>query len=230
MINLSLNELKLIAQSRNISDYESKSKKDLIKALCEPKPKSKPKIRINKKQLKEIRKDLYELRHKSSKKEIDRYRKAFYDIKNYKHFSISEIKKVRKNLNKSKKSLVFIKLHGDVDSVDYDDLDYADDDDLADGAEYRRIGSIRRLFRSHRDYYKPIRTDDSFGGRRNNYIEYTSRRDRYEYLSPERHLDKIRSYLRDLINDHKPTTELNSNNDESGEWKFQLVMQKLYFC
>ena len=32
MINLSLNELKLIAQYRNISDYENKSKEDLIKS------------------------------------------------------------------------------------------------------------------------------------------------------------------------------------------------------
>ena len=38
MINLSLNELKLIAQIRNISDYENKSKEDLIKVLSEPKP------------------------------------------------------------------------------------------------------------------------------------------------------------------------------------------------
>ena len=37
MINLSFDELKLIAQSRNISDYENKSKEDLIKALSEPK-------------------------------------------------------------------------------------------------------------------------------------------------------------------------------------------------
>ena len=40
MINLSLNELKLRAQMRNISDYENKSKKDLIKALSKPKPKA----------------------------------------------------------------------------------------------------------------------------------------------------------------------------------------------
>ena len=33
MINLSLNEIKLVAQSRNISDYENKSKKDLIKEV-----------------------------------------------------------------------------------------------------------------------------------------------------------------------------------------------------
>ena len=44
MINLALNELKLIARNRNISDYENKSKKDLIKALSQPKLK----IRINK--------------------------------------------------------------------------------------------------------------------------------------------------------------------------------------
>ena len=85
MINLSLNELKLIAQSRNISDYENKSEKDLIKALSEPKPKPKLKIRINKKKLKEIRKDFNELRHKFSKKEADKYRKYFYVIKNHKH-------------------------------------------------------------------------------------------------------------------------------------------------
>ena len=39
----------------------------------------------------------------------------------------------------------------------------------------------------------------------------------------------IRPYLRDLINNHKPTAELTnraSNNDsERGEWKVQIVMQ-----
>ena len=35
MINLSFDELRLIAQIRNISDYENKSKEDLIKALNE---------------------------------------------------------------------------------------------------------------------------------------------------------------------------------------------------
>ena len=43
MINLSLDELKLIAQIRNISDCENKSKEDLIKVLSEPKPETKPK-------------------------------------------------------------------------------------------------------------------------------------------------------------------------------------------
>ena len=64
MINLSLDELKLVAKHRNIRDYENKSKKDLIKALSEPKPKT----WINKNNLDEIRKDFTELRHKISKK------------------------------------------------------------------------------------------------------------------------------------------------------------------
>ena len=79
MMNLSLDELKLIAEYRNTRDYENKSKKDKVKVLSEPKPK----IRINKKRLEEVRKDFKEFRHKFSKKEIDKYRKAFYDIKNY---------------------------------------------------------------------------------------------------------------------------------------------------
>ena len=75
MINLSSDELRLIAQVRNISSYENKSKEDLIKALSEtpkpetpklktpklissklkisklkkPKPKPRPEIRVNKK-------------------------------------------------------------------------------------------------------------------------------------------------------------------------------------
>ena len=47
MINLSLDELKLVAESRNIRDYENKSEKDLIKVLSE----RKLKIRINKKEI-----------------------------------------------------------------------------------------------------------------------------------------------------------------------------------
>ena len=91
MINLSLDELRLIAQSRNISDYENKFKEYLIKALSEPKPNPKPKpklkLRINKNKLEEIKKDFNELRHKFSKKEVDQYRKVFYDIKTTNIFS-----------------------------------------------------------------------------------------------------------------------------------------------
>ena len=135
MINLSFDELRLIAQIRNLSDYENKSKEDLIKAFSETKqkttkletpkqktpkletskqktPKSeklkpekaksektKLEIRVNKKKLK----DFDELRHNFSKKEIGRYRRAFYVVKNKQYLFKSEIKRTNKSFNKLKK-------------------------------------------------------------------------------------------------------------------------------
>ena len=76
------------------------------------------------------------MRHKFHKKEIDSYRKAFYDVKNYKNLSISKKKKASKSLNKLEKSLRFKKFCGNIDSVNYEDLenydynyDFADDDE-----------------------------------------------------------------------------------------------------
>ena len=94
MINLSLNELKLIAKNRNIQLYENKSEEDLIKILRE----AKPKISITKKKLKEIEKDFSKLRHKFSKEEIDKFRKSFYNIKNHKNLYASEIREAEKIL------------------------------------------------------------------------------------------------------------------------------------
>ena len=204
-----------------------------MKTLSEPKPK----IKISKNKFEEIRKEFYELRERFSKKEMDKYRKAFYDIENYKHLSESEIKEVRENLNKFKKSLRFKTFHDNIDSVDCDDLDvYNDNYDFANDDEYKKIGSVRTLFKEFdRDYYKPKRTDDGFARRRNNYIKYNSKGDRYENLSTEEYLKTIRPYLRDLINDHKPTTESNIEENEEDEendsdadldeWKIQQIMQ-----
>ena len=66
-------------------------------------PKLKPEIRVNKKKLKKLRQDFDELRHKFSKKEIGRYKKAFYVANNKKHLSKSEIKNTNKRFNKLKK-------------------------------------------------------------------------------------------------------------------------------
>ena len=268
MINLSFDELRLIAQVRNISGYENKSKEDFIKALSEPKseapkpeipkpeirkpktpklissklkiskskipkPKPRPEIRVNEKKLKTLRKDFDELRHKFDKKEKDRYRKAFYDVKSYESLSISKIKKASKSLNKLKKSLRFKTFRGNIDSVNYEDIDNYDYNyDFADDDEYRKIGSIRKLFKElDRDYYKPIRTDVGFAGRNDNYIEYTSKADKYENLLPKEYLNVIRPYLRNLINDHETIIELNNNNDtnattniDRAEMKIQLII------
>ena len=126
----------------------------------------------------------------------------------------------------------FNKFYGNVDSVDYDDVDNYNDNygDAADDDKYRKIGSIRRLFEGfNKDYFKPIKTDDdSFGGNKNSYIEYKSRGDRYENLSPKEYLNMIKPYLRDLINDHKTpmklTNKVNSNDTKFGERKHQLAM------
>ena len=58
------------------------------------------------------------------------------------------------------------------------------------------MGSTRRLFEGFdRDYFKPIKTDKNFDGKKkNSYIEYMSRGDRYENLSPKEYLDMIRPW------------------------------------
>ena len=88
----------------------------------------------------------------------------------------------------------FKKFHGGIDSFGYNDLDNYDDNyDFTDDDEYRKIGSIRTLFKEFdRRYYKPIRTDDGFAGRGKNRTEYKSKGDRHENLSPEEYLNMIR--------------------------------------
>ena len=88
-----------------------------------------------------------------------------------------------------------------------------------------------------RGYYKPVRPDAGFSGRKDNYIEYTSKADRYENLSPREYLNVVRPYLGNLINDHKPILELNNNNNSNdnnnnnnnnnniAEWKIQLIIK-----
>ena len=178
MINLLFIELKLIAQYRNISNYENKSKEELIKALNE----SKPKLRIKKNKLKEIKEDFYNLRHRFSKNDLDKYRKVFYDIKNYRHLSELEIEEVRKNLNELEKSLMLKKFNDDddIDSVYYEDLDNYDGDDFfyPDEDKYRKIRAVFKRFDI--DYYKPMITDRGFDGRENNYIEYMNKGDKYK--------------------------------------------------
>ena len=76
----------------------------------------------------------------------------------------SELEKTTKNINELEKNSRFKKFHGDIDSVDYEDLDSYDYNyDFADDDKYRKIVSIRILFKElDRDYYKPIRTNSGF--------------------------------------------------------------------
>ena len=78
MINLSLNELKLIEKNRGIKDYKNKSEY-LIKILSEPKTK----ISLSKKRIRDIKQKFHESRYKFSKSKINGIRRSLYDIKKH---------------------------------------------------------------------------------------------------------------------------------------------------
>ena len=101
MTILSLKELKLITESKNIKDYKNKSENDLLKILNE----SKPKINLSKNKVKEIKKDFNKLRYGFSKSKTNEFRRSLYNIKNQNNFSIPEIKETEKNLLELEKSL-----------------------------------------------------------------------------------------------------------------------------
>ena len=187
MTNLSLNELKLVAKSRDIIGYKEKSQKDLIKILS----KSKPKISLPKKKLKEIRKYFSELkhrlRHRFFKSKINKFRRSLYNIKIWKNLSTPEIKETKKNLLELAKSLDNLKNY-----YDYDDN------------KYQRIEVMGSLFDKidevDEDYSKLIKTKSAFNG---NYIENESKGDKDKILLSKEYFDMIRQYLRDMINDYK---------------------------
>ena len=67
--------------------------------------------------------------------------------------------------------------------------------------ENRIVRYIRKLFEHKEElYYKPVRVGNFWS---NNYIEYESNGDRYKILSVEEYLNKIRLYLKNIINDLK---------------------------
>ena len=93
MINLSLNEWKLIAKSRSVKDYKNESEKDLIKRISQPKPK----VNASKNKIKEIKKDFREVRYGFSKSKVNEFRRSLYDIKNLKSLSAPELEETEKN-------------------------------------------------------------------------------------------------------------------------------------
>ena len=103
-----------------------------------------------KKKLKEIKEDFHNLRHEFSKKDADKYRKRFYDTKNYRHLSEIEIEEIRKIFNELEKSLNFKKPHNNINSIQYEDLDKDKDpdDEDADDDKYRKIGSVKDYLKS----------------------------------------------------------------------------------
>ena len=99
MINLSLHEIKQIAEIRGVNDYENKSEEDLIRILSKPRPITSP----PKKKIKKI--ENRELRHKFSKSEIRKFRKKFHNIKTQRSLSAPEIRVIKRSLIELEESL-----------------------------------------------------------------------------------------------------------------------------
>ena len=76
-LNLSLNELRLIAEHRNRSNYGKKFAKDLIKALRGPEPR----LGIKKNKLKEIKENFRNLTHEFLKKDAVSIENVFMILK-----------------------------------------------------------------------------------------------------------------------------------------------------
>ena len=99
MLNLSLRELKLIAENRDIKGYESMSEDELLSALKEGKR------NFDKTKIEEIRKKFNDSRHKFSKSKINKIRREFYEIENKKDLSASRIEEIKENLLELKKKI-----------------------------------------------------------------------------------------------------------------------------
>ena len=146
------------------------------------------------------------MRDRLSKPKIKEIRKNLDRIENKKNLSTQKLEKIEKSLSKLKK------YH------DYEDT------------EYKGIREVKNLFglSIDEDYYKPIKANDAFNS---NYIDYESKGKRNKTLSVKEHLNIIRPYLRDIINDHNIQVEwkVHSGNEvidykTQGEWKIQLTL------
>ena len=118
MLNLSLNELKLVAKGRGIKDYKSMSKERLLSVLSESEQ-IKSENHFDDKKFKKIRKDFNKLRDRFSKSKIKEIRKNLYDIKNPKNLLTQTIKEIEENLFKLEECLSNLKKYRHQDDFEH---------------------------------------------------------------------------------------------------------------
>ena len=138
-----------------------------------------------KNRIEKIRKEFNESRYKFSKLKIKEIRKNLYKIENEKNRSESKIKEIEINYTELEGNFSKTKKY-----YDYDDI------------EYRRMRNVRDLFdlSINEDYYKPMIARGAFNS---SYIQYESKGDERKNLSIKEYLNMIKSYLSDIVNDHK---------------------------
>ena len=77
--------------------------------------------------------------------------------------------------------------------------------------QYNITHGLDYLFNKEEDYYEPKEIKSAFNG---SYVLYERRRDKDANLALFEYFEKIKPYLRDMIDDYK----------SKGEWKIQTVM------
>ena len=151
--------------------------------------------------IKEVREFFNEIRGSLSREEINRIRKelcknkAVYNFLKEKDGLTDKEKIVLKNIGKYLK-----KLNNDLKKLS------KYQDNITYGLDY--------LF-NEEDYYKPIEVKSAFDG---NYVLYESRGDKDANLALYEYFDKIKPYLKDMIDDYK----------SKGEWKIQITMRIIF--
>ena len=79
--------------------------------------------------------------------------------------------------------------------------------------EDRVIRDVTNLFEHQEDHYKPVRVGNFWS---KNYVEYGSKGERSKILSIKEYFNKIKPYLKDIINDLKKVWYVkNSINDNN---------------
>ena len=129
MLNLSLNELKLVAKLRGIKGYKSMSKEKLLSALSESESAGSGSQFYNVR-IKKIREDFNKLKDRFLKPKTKEIGRNLYEIENKKNLSKSKIKEIEQNLIELEESLFKLNKY-----YDYDDI------------EYKRIRDAANLFK-----------------------------------------------------------------------------------
>ena len=191
---------------RRIKNYQGMSKEKLTIALL----KSKRNIaelsnnNLDNDKISDVKKILNRLRDilpKIYKKET---KKKLYEIERNENLSEQEKEEIEEYLTKLVRNLKKKEEHRHHD---------------CDDPDYYGLRDIERLFRKIDDYYKPILVKSPFRG---NYKHYECRGHGDKNLFAEQYLEKIKPYLRVLINDNKTI--------ESGDSKIQLIMHINSIC
>ena len=181
----SRDELERIAKIRKIKNYEEMAKEELIISLLKSKQSIAELFNNNlyDNKISDIRRILNRLRDILPRKYRKEIKEKLYEIEHNENLSEENeeyLRKLVRILNDKEKHSPY----------DRDDLDYYG------------IRDTGNLFEeaSEEDYYKPILVKSSF---KSNYKYYESRGDKEKRLSVRQYLNKVKSYLYDLINDHR---------------------------